>query len=100
MLTKNLFDLTGKCAIVTGASYGLGTLFAETLADADARVVLAAHSAARLEELSERIRKAGGEALAVSCDVGNSAQVRAMVDAAAARFGRVDIPVNQRGCRR
>ena len=97
MAQSPVFDIAGKVAVITGASYGLGTVFAETLAAAGARVVLTARSAERLEHLAERLRKSGGEALAVACDVGESAQVKAMVEAACARFGRVDVLVNNAG---
>jgi len=95
-ITK-LFDLTGKTAVVTGASTGLGVTFAEALAGQGANVVLAARSEDKLNEFSRRLTAAGHKSLAVKCDVGDSAQVKALVEAAAARFGRVDVLVNNAG---
>ncbi|MEO6396896.1 MAG: SDR family NAD(P)-dependent oxidoreductase [Tepidiformaceae bacterium] len=93
----DIFDISGKTAIVTGASYGLGVTMAEALAEAGANVVLAARSKAKLEAIAAAIEAKGGQALSVECDVADSASVKAMVDAARARFGRVDILVNNAG---
>jgi NAD(P)-dependent dehydrogenase (short-subunit alcohol dehydrogenase family) len=92
-----LFNITGKTAIVTGASYGLGATFAEALATAGANVVLAARSRDKLEDVARRIADAGGKALAVPCDVADSAQVASLLDQACQAFGRVDIMVNNAG---
>lgn len=91
------FDLTGRTAIVTGASSGLGVSFAEALAAHGASVVVAARRADRLEEVADRIRRAGGRALAVACDVADAAQVDAMVAAALGEFGGVDVLVANAG---
>ena len=64
----SLFNVTGKAAIVTGASYGLGVTMAETLAQAGARVALVARSADKLQGVAENIRKQGGTAEVVTCD--------------------------------
>jgi NAD(P)-dependent dehydrogenase (short-subunit alcohol dehydrogenase family) len=93
-MLPDLFSLTGKTAIVTGASYGLGVTFAEALAAAGANVVLAARSKERLEQVATRI---GPAALAVPCDVADPAQVTALISSACDRFGRVDILVNNAG---
>ncbi len=92
-----LFDITGKTAIVTGASSGLGVTFSNILGERGANVVLAARRTERLEEVAGRIIKGGGKAIAVSCDVGDAAQVKQMVATAAEHFGRVDILVNNAG---
>ena len=92
-----MFDIKGKTAIVTGASYGLGVAMAEALSEAGANVVLAARSKEKLEALAASIEARGGKALSIGCDVSDSAAVTAMVDAARARFGRVDILVNNAG---
>jgi NAD(P)-dependent dehydrogenase (short-subunit alcohol dehydrogenase family) len=93
-LTK-LFDLTGRTAIVTGASYGLGITFAEALAAQGANVVVAARSVDKLKSLAAKLGDA--KSLAVACDVGDAAQVAALFDAAVKKFGRVDIVVNNAG---
>jgi len=91
------FMLTGKTAIVTGASSGLGVTFAHALAAAGANVVLAARRIEKLEAVAAAITGEGGKALVHQCDVSNSAEVEALIEAAWARFGRVDILVNSAG---
>jgi len=93
----DLFDLTGKTAVVTGASYGLGVSFAEALAEQGARLVLAARSEQKLNEFVRRLSAAGHSAVAVKCDVSDSTQVRKLMEAAVSRFGRVDVLVNNAG---
>jgi NAD(P)-dependent dehydrogenase (short-subunit alcohol dehydrogenase family) len=97
MSSNNLLDLDGRTAIVTGASSGLGVVFAEALAGAGARVVLAARRTDRLEELAGRIERAGGSAVAVTCDVAEPDDVASLTAAAVERFGRIDILVNNAG---
>jgi NAD(P)-dependent dehydrogenase (short-subunit alcohol dehydrogenase family) len=94
---RRLFDLTGKVAIVTGASSGLGVTFAEGLAAAGARVVLAARRRERLEALASTLEGRGSEALAVECDVASEESVANLVRQTIARFGRVDVLVNNAG---
>ncbi len=64
----DLFDLTGKTAVVTGASYGLGVAFAEGLAEQGARLVLAARSEEKLNQFVRRLSAAGHAAVAVKCE--------------------------------
>lgn len=92
-----LFDIAGKTAIVTGASSGLGVAFSTILGARGANVILTARRTERLEEEARNIVQAGGQAIAVSCDVSDAAQVKQMVATAAERFGRVDILVNNAG---
>ena len=92
-----LFDITGKTAIVTGASSGLGVAFSNIFGERGANVVLAARRAERLDEVAGGIIKGGGKAIAVSCDVSDAAQVKHMVATAVEHFGRVDILVNSAG---
>lgn len=96
--------LQGKVAIVTGASRGIGRVVALTFAREGAKVVVAAKSeSARptlpgsIHTVVEEITQAGGEAIAVRCDVREDAEVAAMVETAVARFGRIDILVNNAG---
>ena len=94
---RGLFDLTGEVALVTGASSGLGTRFAETLAAAGARVVAVARRKERLEKLVEGIEAAGGKALAVTADVTDRGAMAAAFDAAEAKWAPVSILVNNAG---
>ena len=94
---EELFGLTGRVAVVTGASSGLGVGFARALAQAGAHLVLAARRVDRLEALAAELGEAGVEVLAVACDVTDSSQVEALKDACLERFGKVDILVNNAG---
>ena len=91
------FALTGKVAIVTGASSGLGVAFARSLAEVGADVALGARRAERLAETAELVRSSGRKALVVQTDVARQPDCQALVDAAMAEFGRVDILVNNAG---
>ena len=89
--------IEGKVVVVTGASSGIGEATARLLAENGARVVLGARRADRLEAIVGEIRAAGGEALAVAVDVTKRAEVKALVDAAVDRFGRIDVMINNAG---
>lgn len=91
------FDLTGRTALVTGASSGLGLHFARTLAAAGAAVVVAARRRDRLEALVGAIESGGGRALAVEMDVTDGDSVRAGFAAAAGTLGQPDVVVNNAG---
>ena len=97
MRVQQLFDLSGKTAVVTGGGSGLGRQMAEGLAECGANVVLCARTVERCEEVAEELRALGVRALALACDVRDPAQVQAVVDAAVAEFGTVDILVNNAG---
>ncbi len=86
-----------KTFVITGASTGIGAALALAYASRGQNVVLAARSKTELDELAERCEKAGGRALAVPTDVTDVAQCKAMVDAAVARFGGIDVLVNNAG---
>ncbi|MBD0417019.1 SDR family oxidoreductase [Oryzicola mucosus] len=90
-------DLTGKVAIVTGASSGIGWEIAKAYAAVSAKTVLAARTAARLDELASEIERAGGSALAVACDVTDEEQVEALFARCREGFGEPDILVNNAG---
>jgi 3-oxoacyl-[acyl-carrier protein] reductase len=93
MSTNTSLDLTGKVAIVTGASRGIGAEAAVRLAEAGARVVVNYHRGER--EAAEVVRRIGEErAFAVRADVADPAGVEAMIDATLSRFGRLDVLVN------
>jgi NAD(P)-dependent dehydrogenase (short-subunit alcohol dehydrogenase family) len=88
------FDLTGKVAIITGASRGIGESIARTYAAAGAAVVLASRKQAALDGVAAAIRAEGGQALALAAHTGDSDAVQALVQAATDEFGGVDILVN------
>ena len=90
-------DLTRRVALVTGASSGLGARFARVLAQAGAKVILAARRTDRLEALAAEIAAAGGEALAVTMDAQDAASIVAAVAAGEAKFGTIDILINNAG---
>lgn len=91
------FDLTGRVALVTGASSGLGNRFARILAASGAKVVIGARRVALLDELRAEIERDGGAALPVAMDVADEASVIAAYDAAADTFGSVDTVVANAG---
>ncbi|MGE2713985.1 SDR family NAD(P)-dependent oxidoreductase [Mycolicibacterium litorale] len=97
MSVLDRFRLDDKVVIVTGASSGLGVSFAKACAEAGADVVLAARRVDKLEGTAELVRSSGRRALSVATDVADPAQCQAMVDAAMAEFGHVDVLVNNAG---
>src|SRR5580700_6258528 len=97
-MSDSLFDLTGKVAIVTGTSRGLGQYFARALAAAGADLVLTSRHPDTLTELQIEIESMGRRTLALELDVREEASIRRMAQAAAAHFGRIDILVNNAGC--
>lgn len=94
---KEMFDLTGKIALVTGASRGLGRAIAVGLAAAGADVIVSSRSREACETVTREVESLGRRVLAVACDVGQWKQVDALVDTAYAAFGRCDILVNNAG---
>lgn len=94
---KQLFDLSGRVAIITGGSIGLGRQMAEALAEMGASLSLCARKKERCEEAAHDMEKIGVRALALGCDVKDQASVQQMVDDTLAHFGRVDILINNAG---
>jgi len=94
---KQLFDLTGRTAIVTGGSIGLGRQMAEGLAEMGANLVLCARKQERCEETAARLRRLGVKAVPLSCDVKNQASVQELVSATLSQFGQIDILINNAG---
>jgi NAD(P)-dependent dehydrogenase (short-subunit alcohol dehydrogenase family) len=91
------FRLTGRVAIVTGASSGLGVAFAHALSDAGAAVVLGARRADKLASVAAAITADGGQALSVPVDVADPASCISLAETAMAEYGRLDILVNNAG---
>jgi NAD(P)-dependent dehydrogenase (short-subunit alcohol dehydrogenase family) len=94
---KQLFDLTGRVAIITGGSIGLGRQMAEALAEVGANLVLCARKKERCEETAHDMEKLGIRALAMGCDVKDQASVERLVATTVSEFGRVDILINNAG---
>jgi len=97
MNTKALFDLSGRTAIVTGGSAGLGRQMAEGLAEMGANLVLCARKKERCEKAAQELSGLGRKVLALACDVRKPDEVRNVAEAAAAEFGRIDILINNAG---
>jgi len=90
-------DLTGQVALITGGSRGLGLALARELAGEGCRIAICARDADELERARQDLVGRGVEALAVPCDVSDREQVASMVAAVLARFGRIDLLVNNAG---
>jgi NAD(P)-dependent dehydrogenase (short-subunit alcohol dehydrogenase family) len=93
----DLFDLSGKTAIVTGGGKGIGRQMAEGLAEAGANLVLCARQAERCEQAAAELAELGVKTLGLGCDVRDPDQVQAVVARTAADFGGLDILVNNAG---
>ncbi|GMV94851.1 MAG: oxidoreductase [Candidatus Hydrogenedentota bacterium] len=94
MLSANI---KGKVVVITGASSGLGEATARLLCSEGATVVLAARRADRIEALAAELVEQGGKALAVTTDVADRQQVKALVDKAVEAYGRIDVMLNNAG---
>lgn len=97
MPTDQRFRVDGKNAIVTGASYGLGAMFATVLAEAGANVVVTARSEGKLAETAAAIEERGRRAVVVRGDITDYADCTRVVDVATRELGRIDILVNNAG---
>ena len=95
---KNYMDLTGKAALISGASSGIGAATALVFADLGAKVAIGYHQNRKgAEQVRESIAAAGGQAIALQADVREAAGIGALVEGASARFGPIDILVNNAG---
>ena len=97
-MSGNLFDLSDKVAIVTGASRGLGQYFGRALARAGADLVITSRKLGALDGFRAEIEGLGRRAVALELDVRESGSILAMVDAAENAYGKIDILVNNAGC--
>ncbi len=94
---KNIFDLTGKVAVVTGGTSGIGLAIALGLADAGAHVVASSRRSEQVEEAATEIEAKGVKALRLASDVKDRASLEALRDATLSEFGQVDILINSAG---
>ena len=93
-LITQLFDLSSRVAVVTGAGSGLGRAMSKGLAQAGARVIVSDLNPATAEETAAQIRAAGGQAIAAKCDTRSPEDIVALFAASDAAFGRLDILIN------
>src|SRR5690349_30985 len=93
-----IFDLSGKVAIVTGTSRGLGQYFGRALARAGADLVITSRDAKTLEGFRAEIEGLGRQVLPLALDVRNYESIQKMVEQAVGHFGKIDILVNNAGC--
>jgi NAD(P)-dependent dehydrogenase (short-subunit alcohol dehydrogenase family) len=94
MRTSDPFDLSGKIALVTGATRGIGEAIARLLAEHGARVIVSSRKAESCESVAGAIRADGGQAEARACHIGEPEQIRSLLTAIEAEHGRLDILVN------
>jgi len=94
---KQLFDLSGRVAIITGGSIGLGRQMAQGLAEMGANVVLCARKKERCEKAAEELQAFGVKTLALACDVTNPASIQELAHTTVSQFGRIDILINNAG---
>jgi len=97
-MSQNIFDLTGKVAIVTGASRGLGQYFSRALAAAGADLVITSRKAESLDVFKQEIESLDRRVLPLPLDVRNYDSIQQMVEAAFEHYGQIDILVNNAGC--
>ena len=97
-MTDRPFDLTGKNAIVTGASRGLGQYFGRALARAGANLVITSRRQESLKDFQEEIKAMGRKVLAISLDVCDYDSIQRMVETTVSQWDRIDILVNNAGC--
>lgn len=90
---NSLFDMTGKVALITGSTKGIGRSIAEEMARAGARVVISSRKAEACEEVANELKAAGHEAIAIPCHVGKKDQLQNLVDKTLEAWGQIDVLV-------
>ena len=90
-------DVAGKVVVITGASRGIGADLARGFADAGARLALSARTESQLDEVADRVRSIGGEAVVIPADVEDRSSLQAMVDRVGRELGPIDVLVNNAG---
>jgi len=90
----DMFDLTGRVAVVTGASRGIGEAIAKAYAERGARVVVSSRKQAACDEVASEITAAGGDAVAIACHIGDMDALQQLFDEVGRRYGRLDVLVN------
>ena len=97
-MQNDMFDLSGRIALVTGGGRGLGKYIADAFAEAGAAVVIASRKVKNLEAAADEIgRKYGAEVVPIGCDLASQEDIEKLVDSITERFGRIDVLVNNAG---
>jgi NAD(P)-dependent dehydrogenase (short-subunit alcohol dehydrogenase family) len=97
MNIQELFNLTGKTAIITGGGRGLGQQIATAYAEAGANIVICSRNLDACKQFTEALQEKGVRAIAFKCDVSNPEEIQHVVDGTLKEFGRIDILVNNSG---
>ncbi|MCM3018512.1 gluconate 5-dehydrogenase [Priestia megaterium] len=97
MHIKDLFDLTGKTAIITGGGRGLGEQMAEGLAEAGANIVLCSRKKEACQQVADRLARLDVKTLALTCDISQPEDIKNVVHQTIETFGRIDILINNSG---
>jgi len=97
MSVRELFDISGKIALITGGSRGLGLQMAEGLGEMGCRLAITARKQSELDEAAAHLKQAGIEVLTLACDLSKFDTIPGMVDAVLARYGSIDVLVNNAG---
>jgi gluconate 5-dehydrogenase len=98
MSVRKLLDLTGKTAVVTGGSRGIGLQMAEALGEMGTRIAITARKQGELEQARAQLEAQGVECLTLACDLADFTTIPALVEAVVGRWGQIDILVNNAGC--
>ena len=89
----NLFDLTGKVAVITGSTKGIGKAMAQRMAEHGAKVVISSRKADICDQVASEITAAGGTAMAIPCNISDESQLQNLVDKTIAAWGGIDVLV-------